>query len=191
MRVLLLGDSHLARLGPADLARLGSQVTNAAVGGANAGDLAGQLAGVADPASCDVVVVSVGTNDAAPWKQLPIAESERALADLVATLRLPLVYVASPGVDEARLERSTDRTDAVLADYSRAAAAVAAAAGGAVVDTPALLASLGGRAFVDDGLHLTTAAYAVLVPAIAAAASALLEVRGPARQRRHELPDGR
>ncbi len=148
-------------------------MTNAAVGGSIATDLAGQVAGVRDLATYDVVVVCVGTNDAAPWRQVPIETSERALADVVA--RLPprpgrrLVYVASPGVDEARLERVADRTNDVLTDYSRVAAAVVTAAGGSVVDTPSVLAPLGGAAFTDDGLHLTPAAYELLIPALAAA----------------------
>ena len=171
MRVLLLGDSHLSRLSPGDLGRIAPDVTNAAVGGAFATDLAGQLAGIADLAAYDVVVVSVGTNDAAPWKQVPIETSERALAEAVARLLARpdarIVYVASPGVDETRLDRVADRTNEVLADYSRVAADVVSAAGGAVVDTPALLAPLGCAAYVDDGVHLTPAAYELLVPAIA------------------------
>ncbi len=173
MRVLLLGDSHLARLSPGDLGRIAPDVTNAAVGGASAPDLARQVAGIADLPSYDVVVVSVGTNDAAPWKQVPIETSERALADAVARLpkrpAMHVVYVASPGVDETRLDRVPDRTNEVLADYSRVAAHVVSAAGGAVVDTPAVLAPLGRAAYLDDGLHLTQAAYELLVPAIAGA----------------------
>ncbi|MBA3783183.1 SGNH/GDSL hydrolase family protein [Nocardioides sp. InS609-2] len=169
MRVLLLGDSHLARIQPDDLTRIAAEVTNAAISGSFATDLADQVAGVADLASYDVVVIGVGTNDAAPWKQVPIETSERALADAVVRLPQRIVYVASPGVDETRLKRVADRTNEVLADYSRVAADVVAAAGGSVVDTPAVLASLGSAAFVDDGVHLAPAAYELLIPAIAAA----------------------
>lgn len=166
MRVLLLGDSHLARLGPDDLVGLAARVTNAAVGGALATDLAGQLAAI-DLGTHDAVVVSVGTNDAAPWQQVPLDDFGRTLAASLPPL--PLVYVAPPGVDEARTRRGVDRTVALLARWSAVGRAVVERAGGVVVETPVLLAPLGSAAFVDDGLHLTRAAYDLLVPAIAEA----------------------
>lgn len=70
MRIVLLGDSHLARI-RRDLPALGPDVCNAAVGGASALDLLAQAA-TASVGEDDVAVVSVGTNDAAPWKQVPV-----------------------------------------------------------------------------------------------------------------------
>ena len=67
MRVLMLGDSHLARLEEGDLermrSRLGAEVENAAVGGAWSGDLHRRVGG-RDLARYDAVVLSIGTNDA-------------------------------------------------------------------------------------------------------------------------------
>lgn len=165
MRVVLLGDSHLARI-RRDLHRIGDGVVNAAVGGAFASDLLPQAAAVGlEPG--DVVVVSVGTNDAAPWKSVPLAEFGSALEEFVRALTVAgLVYVVPPGVDESRLEGAGDQTVSALRAYADRASSVFTAAGATLVDAWALLEPLGPAAFTDDGIHLTGAAYDALLPAI-------------------------
>jgi len=166
MRVLLLGDSHLAR-SRRDLARIAPDITNRATGGAFARDLVVQAADL-DLASHNAVVVSVGTNDAAPWKQADDFVSV-ITGFLASHPGVRWVFMRSPGVDESRLSGSGDRTNRGLAEYADAAASLFAESGGSVIDTPRLLASLGPAAFTDDGVHLTGAAYDVLLPAITAA----------------------
>lgn len=176
MRIVLLGDSHLDRV-RRDLHRLapepGAEVVNAAVGGSFAFELLGQAHGVHLRPE-DAVVVSVGTNDAAPWKAVPPYDFEanlRELLDHLVELGTPrrgrLVYLTPPGVDEARLEGPGDRTGAVVASYAAIGARLTTAAGGRVVDALALLAPLGAAAYLDDGVHLTGAAYDLLLPALA------------------------
>jgi lysophospholipase L1-like esterase len=161
----LLGDSHLAALGP-DVATLGADVVNLAVGGAVAQDLGCQLHGVALPDDA-ALVVSIGTNDADPSRGLPL-DAFGAVVDAFVAARPGhrWVYVASPGcagdIDETW-------TAAGMARYSARAATAFTAAGGAVLDTPALLAGLAADAFTEDRLHLTAAAYDVLLPAVGAA----------------------
>jgi lysophospholipase L1-like esterase len=150
MRVVLLGDSHLARV-RRDLPVLGDDVVNLAVGGSIAADLLPQLAR-AETTTDDVVVVSIGSNDAG-WRGVPVAHFEDALAtflDTVPTARL--VYLA-PADEAAR-------------GHAAAATARFGAAGAEVVDAHALLVALGHRALEPDGLHLTGAAYAVVLPAL-------------------------
>lgn len=168
MRVVLLGDSHLARV-RRDTGRIGPDVFNAAVGGASSRDLLPQALAAGVTAN-DVLVVSVGSNDAAPWKAVPLDEVV-ALVDefLAAVPRAGLVLLTSPGVDEQRLTGANDRTNAVIAAYTALLAERFAAAGALVVDGPSLLAPLGTDAYADDGLHLTGAAYDMLLPALAEA----------------------
>lgn len=150
MVIVLLGDSHLARI-RRDLPLLGPEVSNLAVGGATAADLAGQVRGVVLSHE-DVVVLSIGTNDArACVAPETCAETVAAARD---TMACPVIYVHPP-----------------LADHAAWGDAVAQALDAAVVDTPALLSDLGARAFAADGLHLSGLGYAVLVPAVAAAVS--------------------
>ncbi|MGN6577215.1 MAG: SGNH/GDSL hydrolase family protein [Nocardioides sp.] len=170
--LLLLGDSHLTRIRRARLRRLeaasGHRVLNAAVGGASVLGLSGQLDG-APPA--DVAMLSVGTNDAAPWKQVPIDTFRTALSELLP--RVPasrVVYVGSPGIDEQRLTRENDRTNLRLREYVDAAAETVRRHGGEFLDAAALLARVDDDVFLDDGVHLNKTGYDVLLPALAACA---------------------
>ena len=168
MRIVLLGDSHLTRV-RRDPAAIGPDVHNAAEGGASSPDLLAQArrAGVREQ---DVVVVSVGTNDAAPWKRVPLDEFAALLADCIGSVPTGRrVYVAPPGVDESRLTGVGDRTNAVLDRYRDAAVAVCEQVGARVVRADHVIAPLGPGAFVDDGLHLGGRAYDLLLPAIAEA----------------------
>ncbi|MEO5854265.1 MAG: SGNH/GDSL hydrolase family protein [Nocardioides sp.] len=168
MRVVLLGDSHLARV-RRGLGRISGDVLNAAVGGSRVHDLAGQ-ARACGLRPDDVVVISVGTNDAAPWKAVPLDDFTVALETFLAgTDAGRLVVVTPPGVDEHRLTGPGDRTDHEVAAYAGVAARLVRAAGGEVLDARALLAPLGRAVFTDDGVHLTGAAYDLLLPAISGA----------------------
>ena len=172
MRTVLIGDSHLARL-RRELRGFEGDVRNAAEGGATSRDLMRQ-AEAADVSGSDCVVVSVGTNDAAPWKQVPVAEFQQAVSTLIASCSpRGWVFVAPPGVVEERLTGARDRTNAVIDEYRHAAIALCEDVGGHVVRTDLLLEPLGATAFAEDGLHLNGTGYRVLVPAIQSACAAL------------------
>jgi lysophospholipase L1-like esterase len=166
VRIVLLGDSHLARI-QRRLPGIGENVLNAAEGGATVLHLEGQADG-ADLTGSDVVVVSVGTNDAAPWSNVSVADFRRVLSRFVRSEPAGAwVILLPPGVDEARLG-PRDRTNAVVDEYREAAAAVAASHSARLLDTRPMLAQLGTAAFAKDGLHLSGAAYRLLLPALAA-----------------------
>lgn len=164
MRVLVLGDSHLARARPRH-AEIAAETTSRAVGGSTVLDLDDQLAGI-DPAAYDVVVVSLGTNDAG-WRDVPLEEFVSVLdAALARFAGRRVVFVTTPGCDPERAGGfSPDR----LATYAASAAGLVTRHGGTVVDSPAVLAPLGPEAFLDDGFHLTQPAYDLLLPAISTA----------------------
>jgi lysophospholipase L1-like esterase len=163
---VLIGDSHLARVRRA-LSILGDDVRNAAVGGASSLGLLDQAAS-AGAGEHDVVVVSVGTNDAAPWKGVPLIGFERTLTAFLSSVTAHgWVYVAPPGVAETRLNRSGDRSNRVMDDYRTAAIKAFEEVGARVVRTDLLVGPLGDSAFAPDGLHLNAAGYRALLPAIA------------------------
>jgi lysophospholipase L1-like esterase len=171
VRTVLLGDSHLARL-RRGLAPFPGDVHNAAEGGATSRDLPAQ-AGAVGLRESDVVVLSVGTNDAAPWKHVPVSEFGQSLEAFVGSGEARgWVFVAPPGVVEARLTGAPDRTNAVIDDYRHAVIEVAGQVGGPVVRADLLLASLGETAFAQDGVHLNGTGYRILVPAISASVGA-------------------
>ena len=68
MRTVLIGDSHLARLNNELGSLVATPVIDAARGGASIGDAFRQASSIQLDAN-DIVVLSIGTNDAAPWKQ--------------------------------------------------------------------------------------------------------------------------
>ena len=169
MRIVLLGDSHLARI-ERELPRLGSSVLNAAVGGATVLDLDGQARGASLTAD-DVAVVSVGTNDGAPWNRVLVNDFRRTLTEFVMSRHVQAwVLVAPPGVDESRLGPD-DRKNVVMSDYSGATASVAKSVSARLIDSRALLQPLGSRAFKRDGVHLSGEGYRLLLPALADAVS--------------------
>lgn len=162
MHVLIAGDSHLARPVRGGWS-LTPDTTSVAVGGSVATDLAAQVRDL-DPSSYDVVVLSIGTNDAG-WRDVPLPTFLAAIRDFLEwTGDSPVLLMTSPGCDETRAEPHW--SDAQLAHFATEAAALVRAAGGGVLDTPAVLAPLGAPAFVADGFHLTEAAYDVLLAAL-------------------------
>lgn len=177
MRIVLLGDSHLAKVQD-DLPRLRGlldesvEIVNFAIGGSIAVDLP-QQAEAALLRQSDTVVVSIGTNDAAQWRPIDRQSFEESLGAFFGALEVArLVVVTSPGTDNGRIgDTGPDFPPEQIEAYAETVERLAAAAGAEIVRTPELLAPLGGRAFLDDGVHLTSEGYDVLLPAIAAAVS--------------------
>ncbi|CAN5602022.1 hypothetical protein BH11ACT8_BH11ACT8_13040 [soil metagenome] len=179
MRIVLAGDSHLAYV-RRDLPRIGDDVLNLAVGGAVVTDVLRQLTTTplgpglgldvgAQLGADDVVVVSVGTNDAAPLPGVELDEFESSLDELVAQLHPAFwVFLAPPGVESTRID-PVRRSNHTIAHYAAAGAARLGPPRGRVVDSPTLLAPLGHAAFAGDGVHLSGAGYDVLLPAVAEA----------------------
>ena len=181
MRVLLLGDSQLARLAryPLPVAR---EVVNRAVGGANAHDLPQQYADL-DLAAFDAVLLGIGTNDAGT-RPVPLDEFVAAVSDVVTRAgSTPVVFVASPGADA----RATDYDDPHMAFYAAAARSVVVAAGGGFVDTPRVLAPLGPLGRMPDGIHVGKAAHLVYIPELRRAARRA--VRRSRRAARRATPE--
>ncbi|MDO7867273.1 SGNH/GDSL hydrolase family protein [Nocardioides jiangxiensis] len=168
MRVLIAGDSHLARPVRGGWS-IAPGAVSVAVGGSVATDLPCQVATL-DPSAYDVVVVSIGTNDAG-WREVPLEEFRAAVSGFLSWAgQTPVLLMTSPGCDESRA--SGHWSDARLRAYADAAAEAVTRAGGSVLSTPSVLAPLGAAAFVEDGFHLTPAAYDLLLPALAEAARA-------------------
>jgi len=174
MRTVLMGDSHAARL----IAETGwlaaTPMSNAAQGGAAIGDVLRQ-ASSAQVGAKDVVVLSIGTNDAAPWKQTPLADYRVALDRLTRSFDLQRwIYMTPPGVDESRLTGTYDRTNSVIGIYREEATTVLRSADSTILPSHEVIAELGSQAFTSDGVHLTAAAYSLLLPEIAKAIASVI-----------------
>lgn len=171
--VVLSGDSHVARFTRPRLRALeallpATTVYNCAAGGLDSRDLARQAPLLArlEPSA---VVMSVGTSDAAPWKQVALDEFWTNLRSALLAFSAPVVFISPPPVDEAaQPDPRQRRTNATLKRYERAARNVCSAVGAAFLDSRALLECAPRSVHEEGGVHLNDEGYAVLIPAIAA-----------------------
>jgi lysophospholipase L1-like esterase len=175
-RLVLAGDSHLSRITKPRLERLRAQlpefeIVNLAVGGYTAADVL-QIADALRALAPDVLVVSVGSNDSAPWKLVQLDDFRVTFEDLLDRVApRHLVLVGPPPVDETLLQREVDRTNAVLATYTQELRDLAGRRHGRFVDSGAVFGpwiEAGTSYHVEDGLHLNEDGYEAFVDAIAA-----------------------
>lgn len=174
---MLLGDSHLAKMTKPLVTALeaqlqGTTVYNCAMGGADRTDILSRAPLLAS-IPWDGVVVSVGTNDLAPWKQVPVAEFD---ANLRATLQLfradRVIVLGPPPVDEDAQPGPHRRMNDLVRRYSTAAKQVADDSGATDLDTGVLLQNLteaGPPIHAHGGVHLSPASYDVLIAGLARA----------------------
>jgi lysophospholipase L1-like esterase len=167
-QVVLCGDSHLTASSSRGVTKLdprlsdaGWGVKNLAVGGATSRDAIDQL----EELPPGPTVYSFGTNDAAPWKQVPLEEFGRNYTRL---LRMSpghvIVLSPSPVLERAAWPRRND----LQRQYSDVAAAVTSAAGGTFIN---LFELLGDReeVLLNDGIHLSDIAYEQITQVVIAA----------------------
>lgn len=174
--VLLYGDSMLGRFTRPRIADLEDAVDrpvvvlNGAAGGWDSTDCARRAPVLARCAPA-VVVLSLGTNDCAPWRQVPLDVFARNLATVRAGFAgSDLVGFLPPTVREAPTENGTDarpsRSNVVLDRYRDVLRDTAGAHRS--LETPELLARhVDAEALEADGLHLTAHAYDLLIPELA------------------------
>ena len=159
MRVVLAGDSHFTEFSPhrpvtklaSRLRTHGVDVVSVAVGGANSRDVLLQQV----PADSDCVLYSVGTNDAAPWKCVPLNEfvvnCDRLLSAPGPKRRImfgpgPVIERALPG----------ERTNAGLAAYAAVLERAAVTHSARYLSLVDLLVD---GDLAEDGVHLNDSGY--------------------------------
>ena len=167
--LLLVGDSHLAETTTRDvvpvaarLRRLGWELTSLAVGGL---DTRAALELLPNPLpAADATVVSFGSNDAAPWKQVPLDEFTTGYAEILGRVTSPVTVVLGPPPVREDRDDARGRTNVVLDVYSAAARQAAESSGAQFLDLREVLDPA--TDLDKDGLHLAD-------PGARAAAAAL------------------
>jgi lysophospholipase L1-like esterase len=160
--VVLAGDSHLTptskwgtrKLGPR-LRERGIGVIDMAKGGLTSKQAVALYEG-SWPAS--VVVLSLGANDAAPWKQVPLNDFTRNVTKLAAEAERPILLTPAPVCER----RQAGRANSVLRAYADAAEDAGKRAGASVIqvyDHLVRFMSDGVDLHVGDGVHLNDRAY--------------------------------
>ena len=172
--IVLCGDSHLTptnsrgtlKLGPR-LAAAGWTVEQLAVGGLST--RAARTRFEVLPAA-EWTLLSFGANDAAPWKQVPLAEFEDNLGVLIDRCQSErvLVLAATPVIE--RPGAVFARSNAVVETYASVAREVAKAHRAIVLEWLRPLA-LDGSHHAPDGVHLNDASYEILAESVLAVIS--------------------
>jgi lysophospholipase L1-like esterase len=178
--IVLFGDSLLARLAKPRLRELDrllggdNRILNCATGGWDTSDGARVSDLIAELAP-DVVVLSFGMNDFAPWKRVPLAEFRAYLARIVRDLApARIVALLPPAVVEVPPGSEPARTNADLDEYRRVVVDLVGAAGS--LDADRLFQMVGLTAHevhAADGVHLSNEAYDAVLPSLAGIISAL------------------
>ncbi len=176
MKVVLFGDSLLALVYKPLIQELeskvpGSDVYNCAVGGWDTDDGVIKAPYIAS-LNPDAVVISLGTNDSAPWKQVPI---ERFRSNLVSILKSftdsRIVFFLPPPVNEAKQREGRQRTNILTRQYADAAKEVCVATGSvALIESWEMFSPLlenGPDYHTEDGVHLNDYGNSLLITHLA------------------------
>jgi lysophospholipase L1-like esterase len=170
--VVLFGDSMLARFRKPHIQHLeselgpGATVFNCATGGHDSTDGV-RRAPVLGKIDCTTVVLSFGGNDCAPWKQVPLDQFTENITTIVAAFEgaRPVAFLP-PVIEEILRPGLGMRTNKELDAYRDVLRA--AVGPDAALETGEILRGhKGSRTLEDDGLHLTTDSYTLLMPHLA------------------------
>lgn len=170
--LVLYGDSLLARMRRDEVLALEAVlenrylITNAATSGFDTGESLARASVVA-PMPFNYILVSLGTNDAAPWRNISAqqyAENVKEMVELFEANRV--VFFLPPPINESKQQEGPKvRSNVAIKEYSEAAKVVLQDAEAKFIDSFSVYQELidtGVDYHVEDGVHLNDAAYAIL-----------------------------
>lgn len=171
MNIVLFGDSFLGRFNKSLIEKLESEVDdatvyNCAAGGWNSSHLAKRAQLIAS-LNADSVILSLGANDVAPWKE---GISKQTFIDnfneiVTAFDGAKILLLLCPDVRVESAEQTVE-FNTRLAEYYAAISDRASTSGVIVVDTNWVLAELD-EYHEDDGLHVSSPAYDLIITQLA------------------------
>lgn len=150
-----------ARFGKERIQKLESKVPqcdiyNCATGGWDSNDCAVKAPYIAS-LKPDAVIISVGTNDAAPWKQVPIETFEKNLNSILDSFKnSKIVFFPPPPVNEHKQKGEQRRTNELMQKYFDTVKEACSKRSVAYIDSWAIFNPLleeGQDYHVDDGVH--------------------------------------
>jgi lysophospholipase L1-like esterase len=166
--VLLVGDSHLADDSPDGVTKLGPRFRRhgwTVVGMAHGGlDTRAALQLLTDFPRTDWTIYSFGSNDAAPWKEVPLSEFESSYRRLLEMARSDRIVVLGPPPVAESADGALGRTNARLRQYANCAAQLVTEVDGLFVPLMDLVRA--DTDLVGDGLHLNDRGYEKLAAAL-------------------------
>ena len=158
----MAGDSHLTPTSKWGTKKLGPRLRDKGYGVVDVarGGLTSQqaLSLYEAPWPCPVVLLSLGGNDAAPWKQVPLTNFVENLVTLARRAERAILLTPAPVCEK----RQAGRTNAVVRQYADASEDAGTRVGASVVPLfDHLLRLMDGDVdiHVGDGVHLNNRAY--------------------------------
>lgn len=180
-KLVLFGDSLFARISKSNLLSLESRlpeydVYNCAVGGWDTNDCVKKAPYIAS-LKPDILMLSVGSNDSAPWKQVDIQLFESNLAQVFKSFSgSKIIFFLPPPVNEAILSEDAKRknrkalTDSLIKSYYDVAKQSCEANQITFLDSWQVFKPLmdkGEDYHVDDGIHFSDMGYELLFDELA------------------------
>lgn len=175
-KLVLFGDSLFAQAGKHRLKMFeqslpGYDVYNCAAGGWDSNDCVAKAPYISklEP---DVVIISLGTNDASPWKQVPLETFKENIPKIFnAFSHAKIIYFLPTPVDEDKIA-NTDARRSIrgIKEYHDAAKEVCEAHGMAYINSFAIFKPFldSNREYhVEDGVHLNDFAYETIAGELA------------------------
>lgn len=176
-KLVLFGDSHFGRFGKHLINELESRlencdVYNCAAGGWDTNDCLAKSSYIKN-LQPDIVVISLGTNDASPWKEVDLALFEQNLLKIFNEFsNSKVIYFPPPSVNEKMLESKRKLlTNKILESYENVAKKVCDKQGVTFLDTGKYFSKLLGENIiyhVEDGLHLNDKGYRIFISELSA-----------------------
>lgn len=175
-KLVLYGDSLFAQAGKHRVLLFeqylpGYDVYNCAVGGWDTNDCVAKAPYISKLVP-DVLVISLGTNDASPWKLVSLDKFKANIPQIFDTFKASrVVYFLPPPVDEAKIAK-TDASRSIkgIQQYHDAAKEICEARGVACIDSFAIFKPLldsSQEYHVEDGVHLNDVAYEIIAKELA------------------------
>lgn len=170
-KLVLFGDSLFAQVSKTYLLMFenslpGYDIYNCAVGGWDTNDCVAKAPYIAklEP---EVLVISLGTNDAAPWKQVHLDKFKENIPKIFDSFpRSRIVYFLPTPVDEVKIAKiDKKRSIKNIKEYHDAAMEICKSYGIAYIDSFSVFKPLldsGKEYHVEDGVHFNNLAYEII-----------------------------
>ena len=115
----------------------------------------------------DVVVIGFGTNDAAPWKQVPLEEFEKNVNIILDNFKSSkIIYFLPPPVNEEKEQEDEKRSNVTMKLYHDAAKRICLGKGASIIDSWSIFMPMLTQKkdyHEEDGVHLNDFGYEILI----------------------------
>lgn len=174
-KLVLFGDSLLANFDKELLIKLESKLSdfdvyNCAVGGWDTNDGVKKSAYISS-LKPDLIVIGFGTNDAAPWKQVPLEQFGKNINIILDNFSdSRVIYFLPPPVNENKESKGEKRSNETMRRYHDLAKKICLDKKVGVVDSWTIFIPMveqNHEYHIEDGLHLNDFGYDTLIDSLA------------------------